>query len=77
MTENVKKIADRVCLILDEIDTLNEDLKAVYAEAKEHEIDIKALKAAIKSKRKEIALDYRKNVNDYLDDLEEPPLFAI
>ncbi len=73
----VKEYAERICRLEDEKDTLGEDIKEIYTEAKAGGVDTKALKTAIRAKRKEVDLGYKQKVNGYLEELGELPLFSI
>lgn len=74
---SVKDFAMRICNLEDEKEALNSDINEIYDEASENDIDKKALRQAVKAKRKEIDADYKQRVNDYLDELGEPKLFAL
>ena len=64
---DIKNYFARAENILNEIDTLSEDYKELMQEAKANGIDCKALKAALKEKRKPLDPDFKKTVNLYLE----------
>lgn len=76
-TGDVKEFAKRICLLEDEKDVLTQDINEIYSEADSKGLDKKALRQAIKAKRKEIELNHKKKVNEYLEALGEPTLFSI
>lgn len=51
--EVLKSFVDRINKLHDEKDDLVEDVRSVYAEAKEKEIDVKALRAVVKRMRED------------------------
>lgn len=73
---DVKSFAERIGRLEDEKQTLSEDIAAIYAEADESGLDKKALRQAIRVKRKETDLSHKMKVNTYLEALGELPLFA-
>lgn len=74
---DVKGYADRIGNIMTEQDTLREDLKEIYLEAKEKGVDVKALRSAIAIKRKEKDQPHRQKVNEYLQTMGEPVQYAL
>jgi uncharacterized protein (UPF0335 family) len=48
---DVTAYMDRIGNVLDMIDALREDVREIYAEAKSHGFDTKALRAAVRMKR--------------------------
>ncbi len=73
---DVKSYADRIGRLEDEKETLTLDINEVYKEAEANGIDKKALRQAMRAKRKEIDVAHKIKVNEYLSDLGELPLFA-
>jgi uncharacterized protein (UPF0335 family) len=71
----VSKFANRIIALENEKETIAEDMKAVYEEAAEEGIDKKAMKVALKEKRKQIEKSHKLKVNSYLEALGNPPLF--
>lgn len=63
---DVKNYFSRAETILNEIDTLGEDYKELMKEAKANGIDVKALKLALKEKRKPLDAELKKTINSYL-----------
>lgn len=66
----------RACNILDEIDTLKEDLSELKKELKAQGIDPKAFALALKEKRKPIDAGLKAKVNAYLEQDGQFQLFA-
>lgn len=74
---SVKEYVDRIGRLEDEKETLTTDIKEIYEEAHANGVDKKALRQAIRAKRKEVDVEYKQKVNGYLEELGELPLFAL
>jgi uncharacterized protein (UPF0335 family) len=72
----VKSYIDRATNIMTEQETLAEDLKELWQEAKDNGLDTKALKAAVKELRKPIDDDFKQKVNYYIEATGQVRLFA-
>ena len=72
----VKSYIDRITNILNERDTLTEDLSEMFKEFKNGGGDVKALKAALKELRKPIDSDFKEKVNSYIMVAGQYQLFA-
>ncbi len=73
---DVKSYLDRANNILNEIDTLTEDKKELWAEMKSEGIDTKAFAIALKEIRKPMDAALRAKVNVYLEVKGQFILFA-
>ena len=73
---SVKSYIDRAMNIMTEQDTLAEDLKELWAEAKERGVDVKAAKVAIRQLRTPIDPEFKATVNSYLEVAGQFVLFA-
>ena len=73
---SVKSYIDRAKNIMDEQDTLAEDMKELWAEAKGNGVDVKAAKAALKEIRKPVDKEFKDKVNSYLEVAGQFVLFA-
>lgn len=73
---DAKSIMSRAENIMNEQDTLAEDLKELWEEGKSKGHDIKAMKAAIKAKRKPLDDDFKQKVNYYSEVTGQGRLFA-
>ena len=74
---NVKSYLDRAINIMNEQDTLAEDLKELILEAKENGINSKAFSLALKELRKPIDAEVKRLVNVYTEEGGQFKLFAV
>lgn len=73
---SIKSYIDRAINIMNEQDTLTEDLKELMKEAKNNSIDTKAMKTAIRQIRTPIDSEFKAVVNSYLEVHGQFLLFA-
>lgn len=73
---DVKKFSDRILKLHSEMDDLRADIKGEYDAASNAGIDRKALKLAIKEKKKPVPVEEKRLANSYLEKLGQLALFA-
>ena len=74
---NVKSYLDRAINIMNEQDTLAQDLKELKIEAKDNGVDMKAFMGALKEIRKPTEPVLKAKINAYLEEGGQFKLFAI
>lgn len=73
---NLKSFIDRVQKLTEEKNQIMADIKSVYDDAANSGFDRKAFKLIVKTLNNRPTQDFKDTVNEYLDSLNEMPLFA-